>query len=102
MINLIAFVLPIEQNWSRVDPVKTEYDSCQGTALAESDEEAVETLLHRSFADGNKAISGFFCGSVRRTNPQKPKGMKQAARQAASVRIAGARGQGECNPHWQS
>ena len=82
--------------------MKTEYDSCQSTTLAESDEEAVEALLHRSFADGSKAISGFFCGSVRRTVPQKAEGLRRAARQTASVRPAGARGQGGCNPHWQS
>ena len=39
---LKAFVLPIEQDRSRGDPVKTEYGKDQGTALVESDEEAVE------------------------------------------------------------
>ena len=72
--------MPIKQDRTHADAVETEYDACQGAALAESNEEAVETLLFRLFADGNKAISGFFCGSVRRTNPQKPEGMKQAAR----------------------
>ena len=38
----------------------------KAAALGESDKEAVESLLLRLFADGNKAISGFFCGSVRR------------------------------------
>jgi len=101
---MVAFVLPIEQNWSRVDPVKTEYDSCQGTALAESDEEAVETLLHRSFADGSEAISGFFCGSNRGGERfhKKAEGQKRAVGQTARFRTAGARGQGGGNPHWQS
>ena len=49
----------------RNDSVKTEYDESQGPALAESDEEAVETSLRRSFADGSETISGYFCGSVR-------------------------------------
>ena len=49
----------------RNDSVKTEYDESQGAALAESDEEAVETSLHRSFADGSENVSGYFCGSVR-------------------------------------
>ena len=38
---LRAFVLPIEQDRSRGDSVKTEYDQDQGFALVESDEEAV-------------------------------------------------------------
>ena len=84
------------------DSVKTEYDSFARLRLTESDEEAVEALLLRSFADGSKAISGFFCGNVRLTIPQKPEGMKRAVGQATDVRTAGARGQGECNPPWQS
>lgn len=60
----------IKQERSHADSMKNEYDESQGIALAEAeDEEAVETLLLRSFADGSKAISGFFCGSVRRTVP---------------------------------
>gem|GEM_PF-7103447 len=39
---LRAFVLPIKQDRSRGDPVKTEYGKDQGTALVEPDEEAVE------------------------------------------------------------
>ena len=39
---LRAFVLPIEQDRPRGDPVKTEYGKGQGTALVEPDEEAVE------------------------------------------------------------
>ncbi len=37
----------------------------KASALAESDEKAVEILLHRSFADGSETISGYFYGSVR-------------------------------------
>ena len=48
----------VEQDLPRGNPVKIKYDSCQGTALAELDEEAVETLLFRLFADGSKAING--------------------------------------------
>lgn len=55
----------IKQERLRADSMKNEYDESQGIALAESDEEAVETLLLRLFADGSKAINGFFCGSVR-------------------------------------
>ena len=62
---LRAFVLPIEQDRSRGDPVKTEYGKDQGTALVEPDEEAVELSLRRSFADGSEMISGYFCGTVR-------------------------------------
>ena len=32
----------------------------KAAALAESDEEAVETSLPRSFADGSETISGYF------------------------------------------
>ena len=32
----------------------------KAAALAESDEEAVETSFPRSFADGSETISGFF------------------------------------------
>ena len=65
MKKLRAFVLLIKQERLRADSMKNEYDESQGIALAESDEEAVETLLLRLFADGSKAINGFFCGSVR-------------------------------------
>ena len=66
-----SFALAIEQDRSRGDPVKTEYDEDQGPALAESDEEAVElrsTALLRMAAKHSAAI---FCGIVRRTVPQK-------------------------------
>lgn len=86
--------MPILQNRSRGDSVKTEYDESQGIALAKSDEEAVETSLHRSFADGSETISGYFCESVWRTVSQKPEGLKRAVGQTARFRNAGARGQG--------
>ena len=64
-------------------------------ALAESDEEAVETSLPRSFADGSETISGYFCGSVQRTVPQKS-GMTETSRRANSeiqeCRSKGSRG----------
>ena len=65
MKKLRAFCLPIKQDRPRGDPVKTEYDSAKVAALAESDEEAVEISLPRSFADGSETISGYFCGSVQ-------------------------------------
>ena len=37
----------------------------KATALAESDEEAVELSLRRSLADGSETLSGYFCGAVR-------------------------------------
>ena len=74
----------------------------KAVALAESDEEAVEISLPRSFADGSETISGFFCGSVRRTVPQKPEGLKRAVGQTARFRNAGAKGQGERGSLWRS
>ena len=47
-------------------------------ALTESDEEAVDVSLPRLFTDGSKAISGYFCGNVRRTVTQKPEEMRRA------------------------
>ena len=94
--------MPISQDRPRGDPVKTEYDEGQGIALAESDEEAVETSLPRTFADGSETISGYFCGSVRRTVPQKPEGLKRAVGQSARFRNAGAKGQGERGSLWRS
>ena len=51
--------MPIEQDRSPGDPVKTEYDEDQGAALVESDEEAVElrsTALLRMAAKHSAAI----------------------------------------------
>ena len=76
-----SFALAIEQDRSRGDPVKTEYDEDQGAALVESDEEAVElrsTALLRMAAKHSAAI---FCGTVRRTVPQKA-GRTETSRRA--------------------
>jgi len=70
--------------------------------LAEFNEEAVDGFAPRSFADNSETISGFFCGSVRRTVLQKPEGMKRAVGQTASFRTDEAKGQGERNSLWQS
>ena len=73
--------MPIEQDRSPGDPVKTEYDEDQGDALVESDEEAVElrsTALLRMAAKHSAAI---FCGTVRRTVPQKA-GRTETSRRA--------------------
>ena len=86
---LVAFVLPIERERSSGDPVKTEYDEDQGAALVESDEEAVElrsTALLRMAAKHSAAI---FCGTVRRTVPQKA-GRPDTRRRA----------NGECQDCW--
>ena len=56
---MVAFVLPIKQDRSCGDPVKTEYDEDQGVALVEPDEEAVElryTALLRMAAKHSAAI----------------------------------------------
>ena len=97
-----SFALAIEQDRSRGDPVKTEYDEDQGAALVESDEEAVElrsTALLRMAAKHSAAI---FVGSSGERFRKKPEGMKRAAGQTASVRTPGARGQGERGSLWQS
>ena len=58
--------------------------------------------LHRSLADGSENVSGYFCGNVRRTVPQKPEELKRAAGQTASVSSSRARDQGECGFLWRS
>ena len=85
--------MPIEQDRSYGDPVKTEYDEDQGVALVESDEEAVElrsTALLRMAAKHSAAI---FVGPSGERFRKKPEGLKRAAGQTASVRTPGARGQ---------
>ena len=94
--------MPIKQDRSCDESVKTENDESQCIALAEFNEEAVDGFAPRLCADKSETISGYFCGSVWRTIPQKPGGMKRAIGQTASVRTAGARGQGERNSLWQS
>ena len=97
-----SFALAIEQDRSRGDPVKTEYDEDQGAALVESDEEAVElrsTALLRMAAKHSAAI---FVGPSGERFRKKPEGLKRAAGQMARVRTPGARGQGESGSLWQS
>ncbi|MCR5294510.1 MAG: hypothetical protein K6E30_04975 [Lachnospiraceae bacterium] len=53
-------LLPIEQDGSRNDPVKTEYGKDQCAALVEPDEGAVELRSYRFFADGSETLSGYF------------------------------------------
>ena len=94
--------MPIEQDRSPGDPVKTEYDEDQGAALVESDEEAVElrsTALLRMAAKHSAAI---FVGPSGERFRKKPEGLKRAAGQMARVRTPGARGQGERGSLWQS
>ena len=75
--------------------MKTEYDESQGIALAESDEEAVETSLPRSFADGSETISGYFLWK-RPVNGSAKTGMTETSRRAngkiQECRSKGSRG----------
>lgn len=94
--------MPIEQDRSHGDPVKTEYDEDQGAALVESDEEAVElrsTALLRMAAKHSAAI---FVGPSGERFCKNPEGLKRAAGQTARFSTAGARGQGERGSLWQS
>ena len=104
MKKLRAFCLPIRQDRPRGDSVKTEYDESQGIALAESDEEAAETSLLRSYADGSETISGYFLWKRPVNGSAKPEGLKRAVGhgQTARFRNAGARGQGERGSLWRS
>ena len=52
--------MPIEQDRSRGDPVKTEYDQDPRLCPGRSDEEAVELRSYRSFLDGSETLSGYF------------------------------------------
>ena len=95
MKKLRAFCLPIRQDRPCGDPVKTEYDESQGTTLAEADEEAVETSLPRSFADGSETISGYFLWK-RPVNGSAKTGMTETSRRAngeiQECRSKGSRG----------
>ena len=94
--------MPIEQDRSPGDPVKTEYDEDQGAALVESDEEAVElrsTALLRMAAKHSAAI---FVGPSGERFRKKPEGLKRAAGQTVRFRTAGAKGQGERGSLWRS
>ena len=96
-VKLRAFVLPVEQERPRGDPVKTEYGKDQGAALVEPDEEAVELRSTAHLRMAAKHSAAIFCGTIRRTVPQKPEGLERAAGQTARISSAGARSRG-CNP----
>ena len=74
----------------------------KAAALAESDEEAVEISLPPLIRGWQRNDQRLFCGNVRRTVPQEPEGLKRAVGQTASIRTAGARGQGERGSLWRS
>jgi len=67
----------------------------KAAALAESDEEAVETSLPRSFADGSETISGYFLWK-RPVNGSAKTGMTETSRRAngkiQECRSKGSRG----------
>ena len=67
----------------------------KAVALAESDEEAVETSLPRSFADGSETISGYFLWK-RPVNGSAKTGMTETSRRAngeiQECRSKGSRG----------
>jgi len=90
--------LPIEQDRSRGDPVKTEYDKDQGFALVESDEEAVELRSNAHLRMAAKYSAAIFVGPSGERFHKKPEGLKRAAGQKARFRTAGARGQGDAIP----
>ena len=94
--------MPIEQDRSRGDPVKTEYDEDQGAALVEPDEEAVELRSTAYLRMAAKHSAAIFVGPSGERFRKKPEGLKRAAGQTASVSSAGARGQGERGSLWQS
>ena len=94
--------MPIDQNRPRGDSVKTEYDEDQGAALVEPDEEAVELRSTAHLRMAAKHSAAIFVGPSSERFRKKPEGLKRAAGQTASVRISGARGQGERGSLWQS
>ena len=59
---MVAFVLPIEQDRPRGNPVKTEYDEDQGAALVEPDEEAVELRSTARLRMAAKHSAAIFVG----------------------------------------
>ena len=90
--------MPIEQDRSCGDPVKTEYDKDQGFALVESDEEAVELRSTAHLRMAAKYSAAIFVGPSGERFHKKPEGLKRAAGQKARFRTAGARGQGDAIP----
>ena len=81
--------MPIEQDRSCGDPVKTEYDKDQGFALVESDEEAVELRSTAHLRMAAKYSAAIFVGPSGERFHKKPEGR---------FRTAGARGQGDAIP----
>ena len=94
--------MSIEQDRSHDDPVKTEYGEDQGIALVEPDEEAVELRSTALLQMAAKHSAAIFVGASGERFRTKPEGLKRAAAQTASVRTAGASGQGERGSLWQS
>ncbi len=92
-----AFVLPIEQDRSRGDPVKTEYGKDQGAALVEPDEEAVELRSTDHLRMAAKHSAAIFVGPSGERFRKKPEELKRAVRPTARIRSYGARSRG-CNP----
>ena len=82
--------------------MKTEYDSAKAAALAESDEEAVDTSLPAHLRMAAKHSAAIFVGPSGERFHKKPEGLKRAAGQTASVSPAGAKGQGERGSLWRS
>ena len=74
----------------------------KAAALAESNEEAVELRSHRSFADGSETLSGYFCGNVRETVPQKNGRTETSRRTNGECQVCRAKGQGERGSLWRS
>lgn len=62
MKKLRTFALPIEQDRSFSDPVKTEYGKDQGLALVEPDEEAVELRSTAHLRMAAKHSAAIFVG----------------------------------------
>ena len=87
------FCFTIEQDRSRGDPVKTEYDQDQGSALAGQ--------MRKPLSFAPPLISGwqrntqrlFFVGPSSERFRKKPEGLKRATGQTSRFRTAGARGQ---------
>ena len=74
----------------------------KAVALAESDEEAVETSLPAHLRMAAKRSAAIFVGPSGERFRKKPEGLKQAAGHTAIFRTAGARGQRERGSLWQS
>ena len=81
MKKLRAFVLPIEQDRLRGDPVKTEYGKDQGAALVEPDEEAVELRSTAHLRMAAKHSAAIFVGPSGERFRKKPEGPGHAAGQ---------------------